>query len=267
MIISYKNGEWKEPGSLCQAIGIFKEDFHKTVSVVGGGGKTTMIRRIMKECRDQRVPCAVSTTTHIQKYDTGYFLGEPSVEIFRQIMLKYGVVWMGKETMDGKLTSFPESYIREISKEPGVLLLEADGAKHLPVKIPAEQEPVICKETDLVLNVYGIGAVGKKIAESCFRVRELEKFLGKTKEELLCPEDIVTLAVSESAGRKCVTDAMEYQVILNQADTEEQKKMAMKIAEEIAKKLSDGQTEDAAGIKRIGGVHVTADLIPAEERW
>ena len=27
MIISYINGEWKEPGSLCQAIGIFKENF------------------------------------------------------------------------------------------------------------------------------------------------------------------------------------------------------------------------------------------------
>ena len=47
MIISYINGEWKEPGSLCQAIGIFKENFHKTVSVVGGGGKTTVIRRLM----------------------------------------------------------------------------------------------------------------------------------------------------------------------------------------------------------------------------
>ena len=49
MIISYINGEWKEPGSLCQAIGIFKENFHKTVSVVGGGGKTTVIRRLMDE--------------------------------------------------------------------------------------------------------------------------------------------------------------------------------------------------------------------------
>ena len=44
MIKSYTNGEWKEPGSLCQAVGIYKGDFHKIVSVVGGGGKTTVIR-------------------------------------------------------------------------------------------------------------------------------------------------------------------------------------------------------------------------------
>ena len=49
MIKSYTNGEWKEPGSLCQAVGIYKEDFHKTVSVVGGGGKTTVIRRLIDE--------------------------------------------------------------------------------------------------------------------------------------------------------------------------------------------------------------------------
>ena len=79
MIKSYTNGEWKEPGSLCQAVGIYKEDFHKIVSVVGGGGKTTVIRAMLRECMensDGRIPCAVSTTTHIQKTNAEYFLGE-----------------------------------------------------------------------------------------------------------------------------------------------------------------------------------------------
>ena len=64
MIKSYTNGEWKEPGSLCQAVGIYKGDFHKIVSVVGGGGKTTVIRAMFRECMensDGRIPCAVST--------------------------------------------------------------------------------------------------------------------------------------------------------------------------------------------------------------
>ena len=275
MIKSYTNGEWKEPGSLCQAIGIFKENFHKTVSVVGGGGKTTVIRKIMDECRNAGIPCAVSTTTHIQKCDAGYFLGKPSVEMFRQIMIKYGVVWMGKETTDKKLTAFPDTYIKEISNEPGMLLLEADGAKRLPVKAPAEHEPVICAQTDIVLNVYGMSAVGKKLKDGCFRVKEMEQILGKTEEDILYPEDIVTLAVSQRAGRKCVADDMEYQVILNQVDTEEQKEMAVKIAEAIVKKLSGEQgkklpgrqTEDMACMERISRVHVVSDLIQLEERW
>lgn len=55
MIKSYTNGEWKEPGSLCQAVGIYKEDFHKIVSVVGGGGKTTVIRAMLRECMKIRM--------------------------------------------------------------------------------------------------------------------------------------------------------------------------------------------------------------------
>lgn len=275
MIKSYTNGEWKEPGSLCQAVGISKEDFQKVVSVVGGGGKTTVIRTILRECmesQDRRIPCVVSTTTHIQKINAEYFLEEASLEMFRQKLSDYGAVWMGREIKEGKLASFPEEFLEEICREPVLVLLEADGAKHLPVKVPAGHEPVICKKTDIVLNVYGIRALGKKIKDVCFRIEEVEKILGKTAEDILGPEDIVTLAVSRSAGRKCVTDEMEYQVVLNQADTEEQKQTAMQLAEEIEKKLSEKyisekNTKDTGFSEQISKVHVTSDLIPAEERW
>ena len=275
MIKSYTNGEWKEPGSLCQAVGIYKEDFHKIVSVVGGGGKTTVIRAMFRECMensDGRIPCAVSTTTHIQKTNAEYFLGEPSMKMFRKKLSDYEVVWMGREIRKGKLASFQKEFLEEVSREPVLLLLEADGAKHFPVKAPAEHEPVICEKTGIVLNVYGMRAIGKKIKDVCFRIGEVEKILGKTGEDILRPEDIMTLAVSRSAGRKCVTDEMEYQVILNQADTEEEKQTAMQLAEDIGKKLSEKyisekNTKDTEFSGQISKVHVTSDLIPLEERW
>ena len=110
-------------------------------------------------------------------------------------------------------------------------------------------------------------AIGKKIKDVCFRIGEVEKILGKTGEDILRPEDIMTLAVSRSAGRKCVTDEMEYQVILNQADTEEEKQTAMQLAEDIGKKLSEKYTKDTEFSGQISKVHVTSDLIPLEERW
>ena len=275
MIKSYTNGEWKEPGSLCQAVGIYKEDFHKIVSVVGGGGKTTVIRAMLRECMensDGRIPCAVSTTTHRQKTNAEYFLGEPSMKMFRKKLSDYEAVWMGREIRKGKLASFQKEFLEEVSREPVLLLLEADGAKHFPVKAPAEHEPVICEKTGIVLNVYGMRAIGKKIKDVCFRIGEVEKILGKTGEDILRPEDIMTLAVSRSAGRKCVTDEMEYQVILNQADTEEEKQTAMQLAEDIGKKLSEKyisekNTKDTEFSGQISKVHVTSDLIPLEERW
>ena len=69
-----------------------------------------------------------------------------------------------------------------------------------------------------------------------------------------------------------MTDEMEYQVILNQADTEEEKQMAMQLAEDIEKKLSEKyisekNTKDTEFSRQISKVHVTSDLIPLEERW
>ena len=98
------------------------------------------------------------------------------------------------------------------------------------------------------------------------------KFLERQGKIFLRPEDIMTLAVSRSAGRKCVTDEMEYQVILNQADTEEEKQTAMQLAEDIGKKLSEKyisekNTKDTEFSGQISKVHVTSDLIPLEERW
>ena len=177
-----------------------------------------------------------------------------------------------KELLEALEEDEQKEFLEEVSREPVLLLLESDGAKHFPVKAPAEHEPVICEKTGIVLNVYGMRAIGKKIKDVCFRIGEVEKILGKTGEDILRPEDIMTLAVSRSAGRKCVTDEMEYQVILNQADTEEEKQTAMQLAEDIGKKLSEKyisekNTKDTEFSGQISKVHVTSDLIPLEERW
>lgn len=99
-----------------------------------------MIRAMLRECMensDGRIPCAVSTTTHIQKTNAEYFLGEPSMKMFRKKLSDYEAVWMGREIRKGKLASFQKEFLEEVSREPVLLLLEADGAKHFPVKAPA----------------------------------------------------------------------------------------------------------------------------------
>ena len=81
MIKSYTNGEWKEPGSLCQAVGIYKEDFHKIVSVVGGGGKTTLLYWMARLCAAEGQRVLVSTTTHIQRPSANYAPDEAARDV------------------------------------------------------------------------------------------------------------------------------------------------------------------------------------------
>ena len=246
MIQSMRKDGWKEYDSLFDALEL-KADHREIISLTGGGGKTTVIRRLQKECMERRIFHGVSTTTHMQYEKNESFLGSPSLESFLKIYKKTGTVWMGEPVSQLKMKGFPNVFYEQIVKTGAWLLLEADGARYLPVKVPAVHEPVILPETTMVCNVYGLDAPGRTIEEICFRSQLAAQILGKKETDLLEERDLVFLAASMQGGKKQVEDR-EYHVILNKADTQERRKSARKIGHAL-KKL---------GIKH---VHMTADLL------
>ena len=196
---------------------------------------------------ERRIFHGVSTTTHMQYEKNESFLGSPSLESFLKIYKKTGTVWMGEPVSELKMKGFPNVFYEQIVKTGAWLLLEADGARCLPVKVPAVHEPVILPETTMVCNVYGLDAPGRTIEEICFRSQLAAQILGKKETDLLEERDLVFLAASMQGGKKQVEDR-EYHVILNKADTQERMESARKIGHAL-KKL---------GIKH---VHMTADLL------
>ena len=80
--------------------------------------------------------------------------------------------------------------MKEITALADVILIEADGAKKCPLKVPASWEPVIWGQTDLVIAVAGMDAAGKPIQEVCHRPENVADFLGKEAEEKVTEEDI-----------------------------------------------------------------------------
>ena len=98
-----------------------------------------------------------------------------------------------------------------------MVLLEADGAKRMPCKVPAAHEPVLLPESDIVLAVAGLSALGRPLREVCFRLEQACALLGTAPETLLTPELLAKLLASEQGGRKLVGDR-RFSVVLNQAD-------------------------------------------------
>ena len=178
MIQSMRKDGWKEYDSLFDALEL-KADHREIISLTGGGGKTTVIRRLQKECMERRIFHGVSTTTHMQYEKNESFLGSPSLESFLKIYKKTGTVWMGEPVSELKMKGFPNVFYEQIVKTGAWLLLEADGARCLPVKVPAVHEPVILPETTMVCNVYGLDAPGRTIEEICFRSQLAAQILGK----------------------------------------------------------------------------------------
>ena len=83
---------------------------------------------------------------------------------------RYAVVGMPDQA--GKLKALPETELHAYQKRAKQILVEADGAKMRPCKVPAEQEPVIPKECDIVIAVAGLDVLGETIEAGCFRSRQ-----------------------------------------------------------------------------------------------
>jgi len=74
-----------------------------------------------------------------------------------------------------------------------VVLVEADGSKGMPVKFPAEHEPVIPENVDEIHIVTGLCAVGKPLKEACHRKELVQKCLEVSEDTILTREHLEML--------------------------------------------------------------------------
>ena len=170
------------------------------VSLVGGGGKTTLLYAMASHCAQKGWRVLMSTTTHILRPEN-WLWAKTDAEI-----------------QEGKLTAPPEADLAHWMAQADAVFLEADGAKHFPCKAPAEQEPVLLPQSDIVLAVAGLSALGHPLKECCFRLEQACMLLGVPPEACLTPELLAQLLASEQGGRKRVGSRAFY-AVLNQADT------------------------------------------------
>ena len=113
--------------------------------------------------------------------------------------------------------------------------LESLDTGNTPLLDTIEQEareggvPVIRKETELVVCVAGMSALGRPLREACFRWELLPETL-RDGGRIITVEDMVLILGSEWGGRKG-TSGIPFRVFLNQCDTEKQRESAMRILE------------------------------------
>ena len=86
-----------------------------------------------------------------------------------------------------------------------------------PAKFPAAHEPVLLPESDIVLAVAGLSALGRPLREVCFRLEQACACWVLPPKRLLTPELLARLLASEQGGRKLVGNR-RFSVVLNQAD-------------------------------------------------
>ena len=201
----------------------FAERNSRIISFVGAGGKTTAMYTLAAAFAARGLKTLVTTTTHIEMPDK--MLWAKNEEEVRRLWQSGSYAVVGTEPgAEGaeirKITGLSEPERSLYFDMAEVVLIEADGAKRMPCKVPAAHEPVILKECDTVVGVMGIRSVGRPLREVCFRLEEAQKSFGCHPDERLTPELAAEFLASDLGTKKNV-GTRNYCVMLNPCDGDE----------------------------------------------
>ena len=205
---------------------------HRMVALVGAGGKTSTLYALARQAEDSGRTVVVTTTTHILRHPGLPLVEEPTPERLRAALEEHGVVTVGTVFRGDKLSGAgtPE----ELRRAADVVLVEADGAKRLPLKAPAEYEPVIPPCADAVAAVAGMDAVGQAVGVVCHRPERVCALLGRPPEHRLTPGDLALLAAHPLGLHKGLPPGAAFRCVLNQGDTPELRQLGLEAARTLA---------------------------------
>lgn len=227
-------GQEEHKTSLLEALGYSEiTKMPRIVSLVGGGGKTTTMNRLAKELAEKGFRVLITTTTHIGCPAEGQVcLAEHALKLL-QVKWEGRILTAGKPEKEGrKLTMMAglgeAAVLEKLLEQIDFILIEADGAKMLPLKIPADYEPVFLPQTGLVIACVGLSSVGKTFGEICFRFAQEGRWLMRQPEDRVKPEDIALILMDQRGSRKDL-NGRYYKIILNQADGEKERGYAKQV--------------------------------------
>lgn len=201
-------------------------------ALVGGGGKTTLMLRLAQELSGAGVRVIVTTTTHIFPPENMIVLNPSNQVEAKAALLRENPVCFGKPDEQGKLTA-PDLPIGQMEAIADYVLVEADGAKRLSLKAPAEHEPVIPAFARQVIAVAGLDGAGQMIQEAAFRPARYAALCNRAETDRVTPADIAKVLIHENGQRKGLPPGARFMILLNKADDETRRKIALEIAAEL----------------------------------
>ena len=176
-------------------------------AIIGGGGKTTLMETLAGEL-SKKGKVIITTTTHIcrpKQYETLLDADEAAVSAALE---RSGIVCVASRAESGKLCA-PWLSMGTLAQLADFVLVEADGAKRLPLKAHASHEPVIPEEAQRVIMVIGIDGVGKTIRETCHRSALYAQLAGVDEETVVTPQLAARVVNAEGYGDRVYINKVE----------------------------------------------------------
>ena len=178
-------------------------------SVIGGGGKTTLLSVLARELSASGASVALTTTTHFLPFEGLPTLEGP--EGWDRGMSP--VACFASPSKAGKLT-VPACGVEALAGAADFVIVEADGSRRLPLKAHAEWEPVVPEGSARCVMALGGSGFGRPVREAVHRPELFCGLCGCEEDDLASPALVAAAVAAEAEAGRAVPDV----VVVNQAE-------------------------------------------------
>lgn len=199
------------------------------IAFTGAGGKTSALLRLAAELDARGLRVLTTTTTRMALTEAGQpplalALGDPPVlppDLAQALEQKRHVFLYSRQEPPGKVRGFDAAWVdAHLAAYPGadVLLVEADGARRLPLKAPHAHEPPIPAAATCVVPTAGLSVLGQPLDEAhVYNAAAIIAHTGAPPGSAVTPALIASVLGASALGLKNVPPGARVAPLLNQA--------------------------------------------------
>lgn len=209
---------------------------HELVSIVGAGGKTTIMLSLADDLASRGAKVVVTTTTKMaQRQIAEPVCWSPDPVTIDATLVAGTPLFVMSGTDDRKVKGLaPSSVDRLFSQtQADYVLVEADGARSMPIKAPAPHEPVIPTLSTTAIVVMSADALGNRIREVAHRPERVAELLGATENATLTPDRAARVLLSPNGGLKGVPEGARMVIALTKVSPSNEA-MATRVASSLS---------------------------------
>jgi len=195
------------------------------VAIVGAGGKTTIMGILAEELSSSDTSLILTTTTKMgadQVTEPVCWSSDPDVV---EAMLAPDTplsVLIGEA--GGKVTGLQPGAVDRLfdATSADYVIAEADGARSLSIKAPADHEPVIPSLSTMVIVVVGADALMNTLESVGHRVDRLAALTGLSGNDVITPHVAAEILLHPNGGLKDIPGGARVEMAISKVTSENQ---------------------------------------------
>jgi probable selenium-dependent hydroxylase accessory protein YqeC len=209
-------------------------------TLTGAGGKSTAMRVVARALARKGIRARLTTTTRVGMEEFSGFpvvVADTAAQIREACKGPQPVLLIVSAGLpdQGKYQGVNPSFFEEI--HPGadvVVLVEGDGSRRRPLKVPTHREPVVPAASCAVLALMGASGFGELIDEQHCYNHEAAFGILPPGSRVFNAAALAVMATHSAGCRKGVMPEMGFHVLLNQGDLVDKRQIGSEVLRILA---------------------------------